>query len=103
MFGILSQVADATSGLPVAPSPKRSRTSTWGRRPLEVLPFQESLNRAIAHGVRPSALIGLGSRTCAAITVVADEHPDATADHIAEAYNAYAREHETDTGVRDSR
>lgn len=56
--------------------------------------FQDSLNRAIADGQRPSRWIGLGDRTRTAIEAVAEEHPDATADHIADAYDAFAREHE---------
>ena len=56
--------------------------------------FQQSLNGAIAHGQRPSRWIGLGERTCTAIEAVAHEHPDATADHIADAYDEFAREHE---------
>lgn len=56
--------------------------------------FQESLNGAIAHGQRPSRWIGLGERTRTAIEAVAQEHPDATADHIADAYDEFAREHE---------
>lgn len=56
--------------------------------------FQDSLNCAIAHGQRPSRWIGLGDKTRTAIEAVAKEHPDATADHIADAYDAFAREHE---------
>jgi hypothetical protein len=56
--------------------------------------FQDSLNCAIAHGQRPSRWIGLGERTCTAIEAVAQEHPDATVDHIADAYDAFVREHE---------
>jgi hypothetical protein len=55
--------------------------------------FQESLNCAIAHGRRPSRWIGLGDRTFTAIEAIAEEHPDATVDHIANAYDAFAREH----------
>lgn len=56
--------------------------------------FQESLNRAITHGQRPSRWIGLGEETRSAIEAVAQEHPDATADHIADAYDAFARDHQ---------
>jgi hypothetical protein len=56
--------------------------------------FQKSLNCAIAHGQRPSPRCGLGDRTHTAIEAVAQEHPDATADHIADAYDAFVREHE---------
>jgi hypothetical protein len=57
--------------------------------------FQDSLNSAIAHGLRPSRWIGLGEATCTAIEAVAREHPDATVDHIADAYDAFDREHKT--------
>jgi hypothetical protein len=55
--------------------------------------FQDSLNCAIAHGSRPSRWIGLGDETCTAIEAVAREHPDATVNHIANAYDAFDREH----------
>lgn len=55
--------------------------------------FQDSLNGAIVHGQRPSRRIDLGTKTYAAIDAVAQEHPDATANHIADAYDAFAREH----------
>ena len=55
--------------------------------------FQDSLNCAIAHGVRPSRWIGFGDETFTAIDAIAEEHPDAPADHIAGAYEAFAREH----------
>jgi hypothetical protein len=55
--------------------------------------FQDSLNCAIAHGLRPSGWIGLGDKTFTAIDAIADEHPDATADHIAGAYDAFHCEH----------
>ena len=55
--------------------------------------FQESLNCAIAHGLRPSRWIGLGDKTFTAIEAVAEEHPDATVHHISGAYDAFAREH----------
>jgi len=61
--------------------------------------FQECLNRAIVQGQRPSPWIGLADETRAAIEAVADEHPDATADHIADAYDAFAREHEPSSGA----
>ena len=56
--------------------------------------FQHSLNCAIADGVRPSLGIGLGEQTWTAIEAVAREHPDATVEQIADAYDAFAREHE---------
>jgi hypothetical protein len=55
--------------------------------------FQDSLNRAIARGQRPSRWLGLGDGTCEAIEAVAYEHPDATAAQIANAYDSFAREH----------
>lgn len=55
--------------------------------------FQDSLNGAIVHGQRPSRWVGLGGDTYSAIDAVAQEHPDATVNHIADAYDAFAREH----------
>jgi hypothetical protein len=55
--------------------------------------FQDSLNAALARGLHPPRLIGLGDQTCSAIEAIAREHPDATADHIADAYEAFDREH----------
>lgn len=55
--------------------------------------FQDSLNGAIVHGQPPSRWIELGTETYAAIDAVAQEHPDATVNHIADAYDAFAREH----------
>jgi hypothetical protein len=55
--------------------------------------FQDSLNCALVRGLRPSRWTGLGDETYTAIEVVAQEHPEATADHIADAYDAFAREH----------
>lgn len=55
--------------------------------------FRASLNGAIAHGLRPSRWIGLGDQTCTALEAIAREHPDATVDHIADAYDAFDREH----------
>ena len=57
--------------------------------------FQDSLNCAIAHGLRPSRWIGLGDETFTAIDAIGEEHTEATADHIAGAYDAFAREHGT--------
>ncbi len=61
--------------------------------------FQHSLNCAIADGVRPSLGIGLGEQTWTAIEAVAREHPDATVEQIADAYDAFAREHEAASPV----
>lgn len=55
--------------------------------------FQGSLHRAIAYGLRPKASANLGDKTFAAVDAVALEHPDATADLIAAAYDAFDREH----------
>lgn len=55
--------------------------------------FVDALNNAIVHGREPSRWIGLGDETRSAIDAVAAEHPDATADHIACAYDSFAREH----------
>jgi hypothetical protein len=55
--------------------------------------FQDSLNCALVRGLRPSRWTGLGDETCTAIEAIAREHPEATADHIADAYDAFAREH----------
>ncbi len=60
--------------------------------------FSASLNAAIAHGLRPSRWTGLGEQTCSALEAIAREHPDATVDHIADAYDAFDREH----GVADA-
>jgi hypothetical protein len=65
--------------------------------------FQDSLNSAIAHGLRPSRWIGLGDQTFSAIEAIAREHPDATVDNIAEAYDAFDREHRPHTGVERPR
>ncbi len=62
--------------------------------------FQDSLNRAIAHGLRPSRSIGLGADTFAAIEAVANEHPEATVDHITEAFDAFIREQAGDDDAR---
>ena len=55
--------------------------------------FADSLNGAIAHGLRPDPGHGLGDETSSAIETVACQHPEATAHHIADAYDAFAREH----------
>lgn len=58
--------------------------------------FQDALNRAILEGVVPSRWAGLSSSTFAAVDAVAREHPEATAGHIAAAYDAFAREQAAD-------
>ncbi len=65
--------------------------------------FQDSLNSAIAHGLLPSRWIGLGDQTFSAIEAVAREHPDATVDDIAEAYDAFDREHSPHPDVKSPR
>lgn len=55
--------------------------------------FQAALNHAIARGRAPAHDTGLGPRTLTAVTAVAHDHPDATADLIADAYDAFHREH----------
>ena len=65
--------------------------------------FQDSLNSAIARGLRPSRWIGLGDQTFSAIEAIALEHPDATVDHIADAYDAFDREHSPHADVEQPR
>src|SRR6187549_1295512 len=65
--------------------------------------FQNSLNSAIAHGLRPSRWIGLGEQTFDAIEVIADEHPDASVGRIADAYDAFDREHRPHANVNEPR
>jgi hypothetical protein len=52
--------------------------------------FQELLNRAQGRG--PVDGIALGPATRAGIDLVAREHPEATAELIANAYDAFVRE-----------
>jgi hypothetical protein len=54
--------------------------------------FQELLNLALTRG-RVTGCCGLGPGTRAAIDVVAYDHPDAEAECIAAAYDAFEREH----------
>jgi len=51
------------------------------------------LNLALTRGRVTSSSCGLGPNTLAAINVVAYEHPDAEADCIAAAYDAFDHEH----------
>ena len=51
------------------------------------------LNLALTRGRLAPSCSGLGPDTVAAIREVADEHPDADADCIAAAYDAFEREH----------
>lgn len=55
--------------------------------------FQQLLNTAITLGGMPPADARLGPDTLAAIGLVAREHPEAPADLIASAYDAFGREH----------
>lgn len=55
--------------------------------------FQELLNRAITQGRGPGDGVALGPDTRAAIDLVAREHPEATPKLIADAYDAFVREH----------
>lgn len=55
--------------------------------------FQNLLNVALTRGRAPSRLQGLGPATLAAIDMVAADHPDAEADTIAAAYDAFDHEH----------
>ena len=55
--------------------------------------FQSMLNLAIVGGQLPSVGTTLGAQTRTAIDSVARAHPDATADEIAIAYDAFEREH----------
>ena len=55
--------------------------------------FQEMLNCALTQGRCVGSDSGLGPATVAAIDAVAYEHPDAEADCIAAAYDAYLHEH----------
>jgi len=55
--------------------------------------FQNLLNSAIVGGRLPTVTATLGSQTWMAIDSVARAHPDATADDIAVAYEAFEREH----------
>ncbi|MBI3215763.1 MAG: hypothetical protein HYZ38_18230 [Mycobacterium sp.] len=54
--------------------------------------FQEQLNKALICGQRPWKTPLLGPMTWSAIDAVACAHPEASADHIANAYDAYADE-----------
>ena len=56
--------------------------------------FQQLLNAAIADGHVPDSDAGLGPRTLAAITQVSREHPEATADQIASAHDAFRHDHQ---------
>ncbi|WP_029367408.1 three-helix bundle dimerization domain-containing protein [Mycobacterium sp. UM_WWY] len=55
--------------------------------------FRELVNRAIVHGHRPDRTTVVGPATWASIDLLAQEHPDATPDHIACAFDAFDAEH----------
>ena len=55
--------------------------------------FQGFLNLALTSGRATPTCSILGPNTLAAIDFVAYEHPDAAADCIAAAYDAFEREH----------
>jgi hypothetical protein len=54
--------------------------------------FRLLVNRALTCGQPPGDGAIVGPATCAAISVVAQHHPDATAEHIIAAYDAHAIE-----------
>ncbi|MBE1552254.1 hypothetical protein GGC64_006341 [Mycobacterium sp. OAS707] len=56
--------------------------------------FQGLLNLALARGRGAPTRCGLGPGTVAAVDAVAYDHPDADADCITAAYDAFHREHE---------
>jgi hypothetical protein len=62
------------------------------REELRVI-FQMLLNQALTRGRAPSGYSVLGPGTRAAIEAVAREHPDAEAECIAAAYDAFQLEH----------
>jgi hypothetical protein len=68
--------------LPETPTPQELRAS-----------FQTILNLALTRGRSAPRGSGLGPDAVAAIDEVAYEHPDADADCIAAAYDAFEREH----------
>ncbi|OBC07004.1 hypothetical protein A5784_09310 [Mycobacterium sp. 852013-50091_SCH5140682] len=55
--------------------------------------FLDMLNDAICQGQEPLVTRGFGPRTQSAIRLVADNHPDASVDLIADAYDAFTQEH----------
>ncbi len=58
--------------------------------------FRELLTAAITAGRRPPHTALLGPASWAAIDAVAREHPDATADHLVAAHDAFTFEHTGD-------
>ncbi|MCG7597676.1 hypothetical protein ACXYX3_12675 [Mycobacterium sp. C3-094] len=55
--------------------------------------FQILLNSALTHGRAAARDCGLGPATIAAINAIAYDHPDAEADTVAAAYDAFSSEH----------
>lgn len=55
--------------------------------------FQVLLNSALTHGRAASRECGLGPATVEAINAIAYDHPDAEADAVAAAYDAFEAEH----------
>ena len=55
--------------------------------------FQTALNTALVVGRPPECAIGLGPQTLAAVTLIAADHPDASAEIIAAAYDTFLDEH----------
>jgi hypothetical protein len=83
------------SGLGVAAAWMRLASKEMSAEPPDDLrlAFQELLNLALTRGrVTPSCCV-LGPHTCAAINLVAYDHPDAEPECIAAAYAAFDREH----------
>jgi hypothetical protein len=56
--------------------------------------FHELLTAAITHGRRPQHTTAVGPTCWVAIDVLAREHPDATPEHVAAAYDAFAIDHQ---------
>lgn len=55
--------------------------------------FQTALNTALVVGRPPECATDLGPRTLAAVALIAAEHPDASAQIIAAAYDTFLDEH----------
>jgi hypothetical protein len=56
--------------------------------------FEEYLHGAITRGRIPPRHVGLGFDTLTVIDRIARQHPEADVELIADAYAAYAREHD---------
>jgi hypothetical protein len=64
--------------------------------------FQDALIRAVTEGQKPSRTFNLGTRTRLIIESIAERHPEANPDLIADAYDAFDREaHGCDWRVAD--